>query len=81
MAAMTLRLDDDDSDALRRRAEQEGRSMQQVVQNALHEYLERHQAHSWADLAARPPVFTGGRSEIDEAIRASDQDWPDEVAE
>jgi plasmid stability protein len=44
MAAMTMRLDDDQSDALRRRAEQEGRSMQQVVHEALREYFERHDA-------------------------------------
>src|SRR5258708_38524730 len=41
MAAMTLRLDDDECDALRRQAEQEGRSMQQVVHEALREDLER----------------------------------------
>ena len=78
MAAMTLRLDDDESDALRRRAEQEGRSMQQLVHDALREYFERHESVSWADLASRPPLFTGSRSEIDEAIRASDRDWAGE---
>ena len=81
MAAMTLRLDDDESDALRRRAEQEGRSMQQVVHDALREYFERHEAVSWADVASRPPLFTGGRLEIDEAIRASDRDWAGEGPE
>lgn len=78
MAAMTLRLDDDEIDALRRRAEQEGRSMQQVVHDALREYFDRHETISWADVAARPPLFAGTRSEIDEAIWASDRDWPDE---
>jgi hypothetical protein len=78
MAAMTLRLDDDESDALRRRAEQEGRSMQQVVHDALREYFERHESVSWADVASRPPLFTASRSEIDEAIRASDRDWAGE---
>jgi plasmid stability protein len=76
MAAMTLRLDDDESEALRRRAEEEGRSMQQVVHDALREYFQRHEAVSWADLASRPPVFIDSRPEIDEAIHASDRDWP-----
>ena len=81
MAAMTLRLDDEDSDALRRRAEQEGRSMQQLIHDALREYLERNPASGWADVASRPPLFTAGRSEIEEAIRASDLDWPGQFAE
>jgi plasmid stability protein len=81
MAAMTLRLDDDESEALRRRAEEEGRSMQQVVHEALREYFQRHETVSWADLASRPPVFTDGRLEIDDAIRASDRDWPGDAPE
>jgi predicted transcriptional regulator len=39
--AMTLRLDDEQAEALRRRAEREGRSMQQVALSAVDEYLER----------------------------------------
>ena len=39
--AMTLRLTDEQTDALRRRAEKEGRSMQQVALAALDEYLVR----------------------------------------
>lgn len=39
--AMTLRLDDDESDALRQRAEHEGRSMQEVARQAVREYVER----------------------------------------
>jgi predicted transcriptional regulator len=39
--AMTLRLTDDQTDALRRRAEREGRSMQQVALHALDDYLAR----------------------------------------
>ena len=39
--AMTLRLSDDQADALRRRAEHEGRSMQQVALTALDDYLLR----------------------------------------
>ncbi|MCU1678081.1 MAG: ribbon-helix-helix protein CopG family [Frankiales bacterium] len=39
--AMTLRLDDGESDALRRRAELEGRSMQEVARQAVRDYIER----------------------------------------
>jgi predicted transcriptional regulator len=39
--AMTLRLSDEQTEALRRRAEKEGRSMQQVALGALDEYLVR----------------------------------------
>ncbi len=39
--AMTLRLSDDEADALRRRAEREGRSMQAVARSALRDYIER----------------------------------------
>jgi plasmid stability protein len=41
LMAMTLRLDDDESAALRRRAEHEGRSMQDVARQAVREYIER----------------------------------------
>ncbi|NRQ30589.1 ribbon-helix-helix protein, CopG family [Nonomuraea sp. NN258] len=41
---MTLRLSDQQTEALRKRAEEEGRSMQQVVLAALDEYLTRHSA-------------------------------------
>ena len=37
--AMTLRLDEAQTEALRRRAEREGRSMQQVALAAIDEYL------------------------------------------
>ena len=40
--AMTLRLTDDEADALRRRADQEGRSMQEVARQAVREYVETH---------------------------------------
>jgi predicted transcriptional regulator len=40
--AMTLRLTDDEADALRRRADQEGRSMQDVARQAVREYVETH---------------------------------------
>ncbi|GAB2455555.1 hypothetical protein GCM10027187_24780 [Streptosporangium sandarakinum] len=39
--AMTLRLSDDQAEALRRRADKEGRSMQQVALHAIEEYLAR----------------------------------------
>lgn len=44
---MTLRLTDEESRALRRRAEQEARSMQEVARQAVREYIEHH---SRADL-------------------------------
>ena len=40
--AMTLRLSDADARALRRRAEHEGRPMQEVARQAIREYVERH---------------------------------------
>jgi predicted transcriptional regulator len=36
--AMNLRLTDDETEALRRRAEQEGRSMQEVAREAIRQY-------------------------------------------
>jgi predicted transcriptional regulator len=39
---MTLRLSDAEADALRRRAEHEHRSMQDVVRQAVREYVENH---------------------------------------
>ena len=39
--AMTLRLDEQDAEALRRRAAREGRSMQEVAREAVREYIER----------------------------------------
>ena len=38
---MTLRLSDEETDALRRRAEREGRSMQEVARAAVREYIDR----------------------------------------
>ena len=40
--AMTLRLADDESEALRRRAALEHRSMQEVARQAIREYVEDH---------------------------------------
>jgi predicted transcriptional regulator len=39
--AMTLRLSDDESEALRERAVREGRSMQEVARSAVREYIDR----------------------------------------
>ncbi|MGY1986910.1 ribbon-helix-helix protein, CopG family [Blastococcus sp. SYSU DS0669] len=39
--AMTLRLDEQETDALRRRAQLEGRSMQEVARQAVRDYIER----------------------------------------
>lgn len=39
---MTLRLTDDEADALRRRAEYERRSMQDIAKQAVREYVENH---------------------------------------
>jgi predicted transcriptional regulator len=47
---MTLRLADAEADALRRRAELEGRSMQAVAREAIREYVD---AHSRAELLDR----------------------------
>ena len=40
--AMTLRLDDDEAAALRKRADVEERSMQDVARAAIREYVEQH---------------------------------------
>jgi predicted transcriptional regulator len=39
---MTLRLSDDEAEALRRRADLERRSMQEVARQAIREYIEQH---------------------------------------
>ncbi len=39
--AMTLRLSDDEADALRQRAQREGRSMQDVARTAVRCYIDR----------------------------------------
>ncbi|MEV0821333.1 CopG family transcriptional regulator [Nonomuraea rubra] len=39
--AMTLRLSDEQTEALRKRAEAEGRSMQQIALRAIDDYLQR----------------------------------------
>ncbi|HEY8453916.1 MAG: DUF6290 family protein [Micromonosporaceae bacterium] len=47
---MTLRLSDEEAEALRQRAALEGRSMQEVARQAIREYVEQH---SRADLLER----------------------------
>jgi len=39
--AMTLRLSDDETEALRQGAEREGRSMQEVARSAVRDYIEK----------------------------------------
>lgn len=39
--AMTLRLTDDEAEALRRRARREGRSMQEIAREAVRVYIEQ----------------------------------------
>jgi predicted transcriptional regulator len=50
--AMTLRLSDQQTEALRRRADREGRSMQQVARTALDEYLLRTEDDELTDRLA-----------------------------
>jgi plasmid stability protein len=50
--AMTLRLTDDQTEALRARAGKEGRSMQQVARSALDEYLLRAEDDEQTDRLA-----------------------------
>jgi predicted transcriptional regulator len=50
--AMTLRLSDEQTEALRRRADREGRSMQQVARTALDEYLLRTEDDELTDRLA-----------------------------
>jgi predicted transcriptional regulator len=47
--AMTLRLTDDEADALKRRAELEGRSMQEVARQAVRDYVERESRRELLD--------------------------------
>ncbi|MBA3748835.1 MAG: ribbon-helix-helix protein, CopG family [Solirubrobacterales bacterium] len=43
--AMTLRLNDDETEALRARARLEGRSMQEIARGAVREYIDRTSRH------------------------------------
>lgn len=48
---MTLRLNDDETEALRRRAEKDGASMQEVAKAAIAEYVSERPAHLRAAVA------------------------------
>ena len=47
--AMTLRLTDQETEALRRRAEPEGRSMQDVARQAVRDHIERNSKRELLD--------------------------------
>jgi predicted transcriptional regulator len=47
--AMTLRLDDAETEALRNRAAQEQRSMQEVAREAIREYIDAHSRRELID--------------------------------
>lgn len=57
--AMTLRLTDQETDALRRRAQREGRSMQEVAREAVRQYIDRTSRRELLDevLDAELPRF------------------------
>lgn len=57
---MTLRLSDTEAEALRRRAELESRSMQEVARRAVREYIENHSRRDLLDrvLDDELPRFT-----------------------
>jgi predicted transcriptional regulator len=67
--AMTLRLSDEEASALRRRAEAEQRSMQEVARAAVREYVERHDHDDDVDRAAAW-VTTNFREALDRLGRA-----------
>lgn len=54
--AMTLRLTDEESLALRDQAEREGRSMQDVARAAVRQYIERDGHRARVDASARAGV-------------------------
>ena len=56
---MTLRLSDDETEALRLRAQREGRSMQEVARAAVREYIDRTSRRELLDevLDAELPRF------------------------
>jgi plasmid stability protein len=47
--AMTLRLDEQETEALRLRAAREGRSMQEVARQAVRDYIARTSTHELLD--------------------------------
>ena len=61
---MTLRLDDQESEALRERARREGRSMQDVARQAVRDYIERTSRRELLDR-----VLDEGLPDYAEALR------------
>ncbi|MGH3602140.1 MAG: ribbon-helix-helix protein, CopG family [Pseudonocardiaceae bacterium] len=57
---MTLRLDDQDNEALRRQAEAEQRSMQSVAQDAIREYINQRAHRTVVGTAIRNVVTRHG---------------------
>jgi hypothetical protein len=57
--AMTLRLSEEETEALRLRAQREGRSMQEVARSAVREYIDRTSRRELVDevLDAELPRF------------------------
>jgi hypothetical protein len=70
--AMTLRLTDAEARALRRRAEHEGRPMQEVARQAIREYVE---GHSRAELLDR--ILDEELPRYAEALERLGSDLPD----
>lgn len=73
---MTIRLDDDQANALRARAEFVGRSMQAVAVRAIEEYIERHSRQDLLDRALDRVLPTYAEAlrrlaEIADALRAA----------
>lgn len=66
--AMTLRLDEPTNDALRARAQAEGRSMQEIVRSAVLEYIDRHSKTDLLDqiLDAELPRYADALSRLGE---------------
>lgn len=61
---MTLRLSDEQTEALRRRAEREGRSMQQVALHAIDDYLARVADDDLTESRHHPDRLVTGRSRL-----------------
>jgi predicted transcriptional regulator len=61
---MTLRLDDQETEALRERARREGRSMQDVARQAVRDYIERTSRRELLD-----QVLDEGLPDYAEALR------------
>lgn len=69
--AMTLRLTDDETEALRRQAQLEHRSMQSVARIAIREYIERH-AHL-AEVREALDILTPRNAELLRRLKEYDE--------